>query len=102
MAATDDRLFAFGRGEYGRLGLGDDRSRLAPTQVRMVVWCMSHSSAFILPSPLPLHRGTDTCPWRPVQLTVCCVVGLRVAGAGRLRVGPHTHFMRRYTYYGFV
>ncbi len=27
------RTFAFGRGEYGRLGIGDDKSRLVATQV---------------------------------------------------------------------
>ena len=27
------RLFAWGRGEYGRLGLGDDRCRRLPTEV---------------------------------------------------------------------
>lgn len=30
---ANDKVIAFGRGEYGRLGVGDDRSRLKPTQV---------------------------------------------------------------------
>ena len=34
---ADGKVIAFGRGEYGRLGVGDDRSRLKPTPVRAAV-----------------------------------------------------------------
>ena len=40
--AEGGAVYVFGRGEYGRLGLGDDRSRATPVKVRNTLVALKH------------------------------------------------------------
>lgn len=78
MVTKSGACYSFGRGEYGRLGLGDTRSRYKPQEVRAR-------------QALPFYS--------PVDLTVCC--GLQVeALKGKIVVqaacgGSHSLFLTK-------